>query len=614
MARLGPLLLAAIAAAGSVHAEEATPLEELVVTATRLPTLIGEAPGVRSITEDEIEARQAVFAADVLETLPGVSLSRNGGLGGVTGVRIRGAASDQTLVVLDGVPLNDPADPSGGYDFAHLDLADVARIELLSGPQGAAWGSDAIGGVVAITSRELDGGRGAVEAGSYGTVRGSAAAGVSSAGHAFGLSASGISSEGFSKAAGGVEADGYEAFTAGGHGRAALGDRVSFDGRLRYVDARTEIDGFPPPAFALADTDDVSRSRSWSGHARAAYRGSWSLRHEVTLAVYEIERDSSGESGTFTFSGDRRVYRYLIERGAPTDRWSALGGVEREETSASLSDGDQADLDATAVFAVARWRPSGRLSLTGAVRHDDPSAYGSKTTARAAGVIDLGAGLALSASWAQGYKTPSISQIACDFCFPAVPALGLRPETAEGHDFGLAWRSADGRYRASATAFELRVRDQITFVFDPATFASTYRNLERTRSLGVELEAKADLRRGVHISVAYGYTDAEDAVSGAWLARVPRHQGSAVLGWRGERLSGALTLRAEGEQADVDPDSFAPAVRDGLVTADVAGAYRLRPGVEVTGRIENLFDADHQQALGYGETGLAAYVGLRLRP
>src|SRR3712207_2977746 len=110
MAHPSPLLLAAaLAGASLAHAEEPTPVEELVVTATRVPTLLEEAPGVRVIGAAEIEARQATFAADLLDTLPGVSMSRNGGPGGVAGVRIRGAASDQTLVVVDGVPLNAPA-------------------------------------------------------------------------------------------------------------------------------------------------------------------------------------------------------------------------------------------------------------------------------------------------------------------------------------------------------------------------------------------------------------------------------------------------------------------------------------------------------------------------
>src|SRR5207244_11608743 len=126
------------------------------------------APAARAITRQEIELRQASFAADVLSTVPGLSLSRNGAFGGITSVRMRGASADKTLVLIDGVVQNDASQPSGGYDFANLELADIERVEILSGPQGSLRGSDAIGGVIAFTTREEDGWRASLEGGSYG--------------------------------------------------------------------------------------------------------------------------------------------------------------------------------------------------------------------------------------------------------------------------------------------------------------------------------------------------------------------------------------------------------------------------------------------------------------
>jgi vitamin B12 transporter len=189
--------------------------------------------------------------------------------------------------------------------------------------------------------------------------------------------------------------------------------------------------------------------------------------------------------------------------------------------------------------------------------------------------------------------------------------VGLRPETATGYDLGLAWRSADGRFSASVTGFRLDVHDQIVFTFDPVSFASRYANVDRTRSLGVEVEADASLGAGFSLHGAYAYTDAVNRTTGAWLIRIPRNQGSMVLSWEGGRLSGALTVRAEGRQADPDPDTFAPTTRPGFVTADLAGAYELKPGLKLTARVENLFDRRYQQILGYAEPGLSGYVGIR---
>ncbi|HEX5776230.1 MAG TPA: TonB-dependent receptor plug domain-containing protein, partial [Caulobacteraceae bacterium] len=172
------LLAASCLAALPTLAHAATAMvDEVIVTATRLPSAAEDIPGVRVIDEADIEARQAVFAIDVLETVPGVSVFRNGGAGGVTSLRLRGAESDKTLILIDGVPVNDPSLPDGGYDLSALDLADVARIEILAGPQGSIWGSDAIGGVVAFTTRELEGWRAQAEFGSRDTLRGSAAFG-----------------------------------------------------------------------------------------------------------------------------------------------------------------------------------------------------------------------------------------------------------------------------------------------------------------------------------------------------------------------------------------------------------------------------------------------------
>lgn len=593
------------------RAGEGNTIDDAIVTATRLPSLADQDPGVKVITADDIEARQAVFAADVLDTVPGLSVARNGAYGGVTSVRMRGASPDKTLVLVDGVPMNDPSDPNGAYDFSNFDLGDVERIEILSGPQGSLWGSQAIGGVISFTTRETSGLRAGIEGGSFGTGRAYAGAGVATDAYAFGADISGLTTDGISKAAVGTEKDGFWDVTAGAHGRVRLAEGLQLDGRLRYVRSRADVDGFPPPLYVLSDTDDVARSETWSGDARLRYDGGWALHHTLSVSLFDIDRVQDGESGFSHYTGQRQVYRYLVERGVPTDPWGVALGAERTDDTARLSDGSKADLSANALFGVVRVRPVDRLNLTGSLRWDEPDDYGSQTSARLAGVFDLGWGLAVKASWGQGFKTPTISEIACDFCYPAGPSLNLRPETASGYDLGVAWRSTDGRYSAEVSGYRLEVQDQIAFTFDPITYASRYANIARTRTLGVEVQADAILGAGFKLHGAYAYTDAQDRSTGAWLLRIPRDQASAVLSWQGGRLGGALTVRAEGKQADADPDTFATTVRRGFVTADIAGSYEVRPGLNLTARIENLLDKTYQQVLGYGEPGIAGYLGVR---
>jgi vitamin B12 transporter len=138
-------------------------------------------------------------------------------------------------------------------------------------------------------------------------------------------------------------------------------------------------------------------------------------------------------------------------------------------------------------------------------------------------------------------------------------------------------------------------------------------NLERTLTKGIEASAQAQLTDGVNLRAAYAWTDAIDATTGLELYRAPEHTGSVSLDWAWGPASGALTVRAESEQADIDPTTFSRSTRDGFVTADAAVAWMLGDGVEFTARIENLADEDYQEVLGYGEEGRSVFAGFRYR-
>lgn len=601
-------LLAASCLAAIPSFAFAQEVDELIVTATRLPSAAGDIPGVRVVDEADIEARQATFAIDVLETVPGVSVFRNGGAGGVTSIRLRGTESDKALIVIDGVPVNDPSLPDGGYDLSVLDVADVERIEVLAGPQGSIWGSDAIGGVVAFTTRELDGWRAQAEFGSHDTLRGAAAFGVAREDQAFGVSLAGFSTDGISAVAAGTEDDGFDLWTVTANGRQRLGP-VEVDGRIRYAASEVEQDGYDD-FFVFNDTDAWYETQSWSGFVRGKAKA-FGLTHSVSLSAYDISRESHSLFSS-SFDADRRVWRWEVEGGKPADPLAFVVGAEREDISAVLSEGE-ADQGATSVFGVLRWRPIERLTLNGSLRHDNPDEYDGETTARVSAAYDLGFGFTASAAWGQGFKTPTISHTVCDFCDPPGPSTGLTPERAEGWDVRLAWEAEDGRFAADVTGYRLAVRDQIAYFFNPSDFSSRYVNLERTLTKGLEAEAKAQLTDSLDLRATYAWTDAIDAVTGLELYRAPEHSGSVSVGWTHGPAQALLTVRAEGDQADIDPALFARATRDGFVTADLAGSYEIADGVEITGRVENLNDEDFQEVLGYGEPGRTAYVGLRIR-
>lgn len=588
---LATAALAAIPAAARADAA----LDEVIVTAARLPTKPQVITGARVIDRAEIERRNTTFAADLLSTVPGVSIARTGAFGGVGAIRIRGASPDKTLVLIDGVPVGDASDPGGAFDPSSLQTADLARVEVLSGPQSSLWGSEAIGGVVSFTTRELDGVRADLEGGSFATVRGFAGAGSANDGYALGASLAGFRTGGISKADTGTENDGFETVTANLGGRLTVSPVVRLDGRLRYTRSEVEIDGFAPPAFLLGDTDDRTKSRAWQGFARATVEAH-GLTHEVSVSAYDLHRDNVS-SFPSEFDANRQVFRWTAALG---ERFVA--GVERQESGADLSSGQSLDLSNTAVFAVGRVQ-TGRLTLTASARHDDPEAYKSRTTGRVAAAVELGGGFTAVASVGTGFKTPTISQAVCDFCF--APPVPLNAERAEGYDLRLGW--ADERVSASITAYRLVVRDQIAYV------ASRYVNIAKTSSSGLEAQLDAELTDSLRLKLAYAWTDAIDRSTNLSLLRVPDHSGSAALFWKEGPWSGALTVRGETSQSDTARDGFTRSRRGGFVTADIAGAYEVNDSLSLTARVENVTDRRYAETLGYREPGIAAYLGFRFR-
>lgn len=596
--------LASVFAAPALAADETTQLDEVVVTATRIPAIVADTPGARVIDGGTIEQRGAIFAADILADVPGLSVTRTGAFGGVAQVRMRGATPGKTLVLVDGAPVNDAAEPNGAYDFSSFELADIARIEVLSGPQSSLWGSDAIGGVISFTTREIDGVRAEAEAGSFDTVRGRLSAGVANEAYAVSAYVSRFQTDGVSaadEADGNPEVDGFRSTTLGAKGRYAFSDTVKVDGAVRWNESHADLDGFPAPDYALADTDDTQDSEQWSGFARLS-AVALGLNHQFSVSASDIDRTSYSDGFGSTFTGDRQAYRWQAD-GKTRDVNYAFG-VERNEASAALSSGLTRDLAITSVFGVAQYEV-GALNLTGGLRYDDTDDFGSETTGRISAAYQLAGGFILSGAYGTGFKAPTVSQAVCDYCYAPLPWAELRPETADSVEAALGWASSDGRFDGRATLYRLNVEDQITYM------AGQYINVAKTRSDGFELEGHALLGAGFDLTLAYAWTDAQDRTTGLRLLRVPEHAGSATLGWTGDRLSGALTVRAEGDQDD--SGGFSTVAREGFVTANLNAAYALTDKVTLTARIENLADEHYQQVFGYGEPGRSGYVGIRLR-
>ena len=586
------------------HALAQTPVDELTVTASRLPAPLSRTPDAYVVTSDQIEQRGSPFAADVLATVPGVSISENGAFGGVSSLSLRGASSDKTLVLIDGVPVNDPSAPSGGFDFSSLDVADIQRIEVLTGPQGSLWGSDAIGGVVSLTSRELDGVRAFAEGGSLETSRLGGGLGHATDDYAFGVSIANFRTDGMPKAderlVGPSNANGFNTTTVSANLRADfLSDRVILDARARYNTAATEYDGFGGP-FGVIPSNDGSDVRTASGYVRVQVKDVLGFDQEARIDLLDLDRQYHGDF-PFGADGGQQVYRWSAQRQETL--WGLDLGVEHKDAWENTGDGRESR-DSNGYYAVGRLSPLKALTLTASVRRDDPQDYRGQTTGRVAAAWDAGMGFTFKGSWGQGFKAPSIYETTypCLECVVVGPNANLKPERAEGWDAGVAWRSPGGALSAEATYFDLRTRDQIDYIYPTG-----YLNISRVRSTGVEAGAQARLPWGFTLNGAYTHDDAVDGTTGARLLKIPRDSGSGSLGWQGHGLTADLGARAQGAEPDVY-GTVKP-----FTLAYASASYALTKTLDVTARIENLTNIHYEEAFAYGEPKRMFLVGLKWR-
>lgn len=582
--------------------------ETIIVKGSRLNQTATEVgSSVSIITADDIEELGFDFVLDAIAAAPGVTINSNGAFGGNASVRIRGASSEQTLVLIDGVVVNDVSQPGGGFNFARLDTENIDRIEVLKGPQSTLWGTDAIGGVVSITTKRPDEGLGGSVFGEYGsfdTFRGGASVENANDMGDFRLAVVGTSSEGISKAdedLGNSEEDAYESLTLSAAGGLNLGGDARLSGTILWADVEADIDGFGATGFG--DTADVAASEEISGNV--SLTGSLlngRLENFLLIGYSEIERQNP-PADTFSLDvvGERQLYRYQGTLNINEMNILAFG-AEREETkvdnrlNAIASD----NVYINGFFGLYEFQPTEQLTLTGGIRVDDHETFGTETTGRFAAAYNPTPNITLRASWGQGFKAPTLFQLSGGGF--ATPNPDLQPETSKAYDVGIDWRSSDGRYEASLTAFNTDIENQISFA------SSGYFNETETDTQGIELSGSAQLTEWAGVDVSYAYIDATDT-AGDQLRRVPEHSGDVrlVLDPTGP-FSGSVVVRYNGEErerATVQVDSW--------TRVDLNASYDINDLLELFGRIENLFDEDYQQIFRYGAPGLSGSLGIRLR-
>lgn len=629
------LLAAHGAAAGAPAAT--TPPEAIVVTATRSPTTISRVgDSITVIDAKDARRSQKTAVSDLLTTTPGVMGDRNGGLGTSTSLRIRGAESDQTVVLIDGVKLNDPSAVGGGYNFGNLLVGDIARIEVLRGSQSTLWGSQSIGGVVNVVTPVPEGPLAAVvnaEGGAYGTAKVAARvqAGNDRYGWRFGgdyLTTDGVSA--FDKDLGGREHDGYRNVGAHARGSVRITDDITAEVRSTWSRGRVDFDGFPPPAFAFADTREYGITEEWVSYAGIsidAFDGRWQNR--VGFAYTDTDRENIDPGAvvpqTFDASGSNRRWEY---QGilALTGNATAVFGAESERSALSTASPNafdpnptplRGDVSLDSVYGQLQLTPFQALTLTGGLRYDDHETFGSNTSARAALAWSITDSTLLRSSWGEGFKAPSLFQLFSEFGTPA-----LAPEESASWDLGIEQHLLADAIVLSATYFQRDTTDMIDFVScfgvaTPRCLAQPfgyYENIQATTADGYELGLSAALTSQLRLTANYTDLEARNTARGTsnfgrLLARRPRSAANVELSYTwGLPLVTTIAGQYVGRSFDNAANSF---VLDDYLLVDVRAAYAVSDRLEVYARVENLLDEDYATTRRYGSIGRGGYVGFR---
>ncbi len=604
----------------------------VVVTAAKTETPTREvASSISVITSREIEELQKTTVLDVLRTVPSLDIVQAGGAGKTSSVFMRGAKSEHTLVLMDGVELNDPISAGRSFDLANLTTDNIERIEILRGPQSTLYGSDAIGGVINIITKTGKGkpnGFVSFEGGAFETFKESA--GISGGGkwinYSFGFSRSdtaGISVA--NKKDGNSEKDGYGNTTFSGKLGIAPAQGFDIDVLYRRADATADLDneggaGGDDANYTLSSKQNFIRAQM----RLSLFQGRWNQKAGFSLTDHdgryrnEVDIDHPDDAMLNSYNG--RMHKFDWQNNFLISGANSLSfGLETEEEEGSSyyysdsawgeysSDFPNKRARTTGIYLQDQIRLGGRWFTTIGARLDSHSQFGTKGTYHiASAYVFESTGTKLKMSYGTGFKAPSLYQL-----YSTYGNEGLQPEKSTGWDAGIEQSFANGKLSMSAVYFDNQFDEMVDF--NSATFK--YANVANALSRGLETSISAQATDNLTLRGGYTYTDTEDKATGYDLLRRARHKIGFDADYRFlTRGSVNLNIIHTGRRYDTNYSTY-PYSRVGLsryVLVNLGAMYDLTSHLRLFGRVDNLLNQDYEEVKGYGTPGVSAFGGIKV--
>ncbi len=630
MSSISILALAAALSAPSLLLAQAADVSPVVVTATLIPTPIDQVgSSISLITAQDIQDHQWRTVPDALQQVPGLDVVQSGGAGGQTSVFIRGANSNHTKVLIDGIEANDPSTPNDGFDFGQALTGGLARIEVLRGPQSSLYGSDALGGVIDIVTRE---GRGpirldaTVEGGSFDTFNQSALVSGSDRrlSYAFGVDHVHVGATPVTPLD--LLAPG-EARIDDRYDNVTLSTKLGFDVNsvlgfglvARYVDSDLKFTGENYDLYPLPDEPDAAQTNQKErqfftrGEARlnlwdGRFANVFGLGYTDCRTVTAAPDDGFGASTTLS-NGDRIKFDWRGTLDLSMTETLVLGAEDRRDRIFSPQDAQDSE---RAGYAELQSHPFADFSGAISVRYDADDRFDDKLTWRIAPAYTIAAtGTLLKASYGTGFKAPTLTQLFVSFpSFNFFANSNLRPEESEGYDAGFEQPLFDNRLRFGATGFHNAIRNLIT---DNVDFTS-YANIGRATTYGAESFVTVAPIRQVSLRVDYTYLVARDDIAHQELLRRPKTKIDFTAVWRPtDKLTLSATGLYVGARVDGNRDFSISRMTVGpYATFGVAGEYALTKTLTTFARIDNLADRRYEDPTGFQRPGIGAFGGIRI--